>query len=133
MVTRRDFLRLLGICAASAALPVPKFVLAEPRIIIPSYPVELGAIRVSGTYDMYRCRFLIRLDAFNGKTNDQFSVDMNIPESSDPMENRKNYLEQLKLGEELLLGSLLNEGWMASDMIALPPIPGCHNFDWMHA
>ena len=127
-LTRRGFLRLMAACAATVAMPVPQFVLAEPMVVIPSMPVALGGIRVLSQFDIRNDRFIVRLDACNGK--DQFGVDFWVAGSGDI---RKDYLEHRAVAEQVLRESMLHEGWLASDMIALPLPLGYKEPDWMRA
>ena len=125
-MNRRGFLKLLSAFSATVALPVPEFVLADPLVILPEMPITLGNIRRIGAYDIRQDRYIIRLDACNGK--DQYGVDFAISSFGDM---KHNYIETLKVAETVLRDAIISAGWLASDLIALPTPHGWSEPDWM--
>lgn len=128
-MNRRGFLQLLSAVAATAAIPVPKFVLEEPLVVVPSMPIALGAIREVGYYDIECDQYIVRLDAYNGL--DQFGVDFRVPVLLNGM--RDQYLRTRKIAEECLYNMLIEEKWNAGSMIALPSPSGYVEPEWMRA
>jgi hypothetical protein len=130
-MNRRSFLKLVSSVAVSA-VAVPPFVLVEPQIIIPSNKTVLGAIREIASYDINQDRVMVRLDAFNGV--EQFCVDF-VVTGENLAESRAHYVIARALAERALREALINRGWRATDMIALPTPPGYEpsNFRFLRA
>lgn len=114
-IDRRGFLRLMGMAGAVAA--VPKFVLAEPGIIVPKMPLELGKLRELAVYQIEFDNFVVRLDAFNGK--EQFHVETCIKGRS-AEELRSRYLRAREVAQMVLTDRLKFEKWNVRDMVSLP-------------
>lgn len=123
---------MLSAVAATAVLPVPEFVLAEPQILISTLPIELGLIRTIYHYDIRNDRGIVRMDALNGKTHEQFGVDF-IVVGLRAEQIRENYLKALEPASLVLHDAIKNHEWLASDMVALPMPRGYVAPDWMHA
>lgn len=128
-IGRRGFLKLLGAITASVLVPVPAFVLAEPEILIPEYPVELGTIRAIACYESQWDHFAVRLDAYNGR--DQFGIDFHIANLSDIKKIRVEYLKNREIAQSFLREAMDEKGWTASDMITLPIPDDYKEPEWM--
>lgn len=127
-ITRRGFLKLVSAVTASAVIPATAFVLADPEQIIEEMPFEIGSIRAISIYEIGWDRHIVRLDAFNRKTNEQFGVDFVFKAA-----NRECYLSARKAAERVLTDSVKQSKWLASDMIALPIPSGYREPAWMRA
>ena len=127
-MNRRGILQLLSAMAASAAVPVPDFVLAESGVLIPDKPIILGSIRALTGNSIYTDEVIVRLEAYNGR--EQFGVDFVVPNGTDM---RQRYLEARVFAEQVLRDTLIQEKWMATDMIALPIPAGYVEPEWMRA
>ena len=119
-MNRRNFLKLLSAVPATLLLPVPDFVLAAPGIPIADKPIMLGKVRIAWSNDIYQDRFIFRLDACNGR--DQFSVDFVLGNKNSIEELKQHYRQTRDVVQSVLHDRLVAEKWMASDLIALPPL-----------
>ena len=129
-MNRRGFLQLLAAAPASILIPVPKFVLAEPEIILPSNPIFLGTIRAITEYDFRMDRWIVRLDALNKTLNHQLGIDFALSGYGDV---RKNYLLTRKFAEEHLRQRIIEEKWVSTDMTAIPIPLGYIEPEWMRS
>ena len=120
---------MVSAVVATAAMPVPNFVLAEPGVVVPSMPVELGTVRTLAEYDINLDRFVVRIDVFNGRN--QWGVDFWVANAKDASSIRRGYLENRSIAEGVLQDSLIHENVLASDLIALPLPPGYKEPAWM--
>lgn len=139
-VNRRGFLKLLSAVAASAAMPVPTFVLAEPEVQIAAMPVELGMIRSMCVYDISKDLHLVRFDAMNGRKGEQLNVTIAVPpiyRKSDEQyvsDMRTAYLHERQRAHDLLRNEMIKREWMASDLMPLEMPPGVHALpQWMYS
>ena len=132
-VTRRGFLRAMSAIAASVAIPVPQFVLAESGIIVPHMPIELGTIRTLAQYTIHRDEYVVRLDALNRRTQDQFHVDFAVRCNARKEQWRDKYIEARNVAESVLADMMRHHGWRADELISLPVPHGYAEPDWMRA
>lgn len=129
-LSRRGFLKLMGVASTLPLVGIPQFVLANPSEVIAGAPFQLGAIRAMGLYDSdsWDDRYIVRLDAYNGR--DQFSVDFVVAgKNKDGI--RTAYFDNRKIAEEVLRNDLRANGWKAADLIALPVPANYRAPEWM--
>jgi hypothetical protein len=124
---------MLAAVSATAALPVPAFVLAEIGLVIPRMPVELGAIRVCSQNDLNTYTVSLRFDALNLRTQEQLVVDARIAVKPTLMEMRKEYLLAREPAEWLLRKEIEHRKWRADDLAYMPPPAGWIEPPWMRA
>ena len=134
-MNRRGFLRMLGALAATAALPVPEFVLAEPQVVVAEFPIHLSDIRQTFGYDIYRDVAIVRLDVFNKRLQEQFFYNMAIPDYGDVNKVREKYLMSREEAQAYLRKEITSRNWNVADMAPLPSVQ--HNFgrpvpEWAH-
>jgi hypothetical protein len=131
MMDRRGFLKMLSAVGASALLPVPAFVLAEPQIVLPAMPITLGKIRVCGMYSVEDDAYMVRLDALNKKLGEQFCVDFRVRMLGE--RTRDEYLRSLEPAQLHLRAVMMDHKWRADDMVLLPHPAGWQAPKWMDA
>ncbi len=118
-IKRRGFLRMLSAVAVSAAMPCPVFAFAESGLVVPNKPIELGSIRELVAYEINRDDYVIRLDALNGRTNEQIFVQANLSDLTGLRYQTKYEYAHPKL-QKILREEIIKRGWRADDLVALP-------------
>ena len=130
-INRRCFMQMLGAVAASAVIPVPKFVLTDVGVLVPSAPVNLGLIRACHLYRPDMDGHLIRLEALNVVTREQIGIDFIIPNFKEKSRIREAYLDARFGAEQGLHDDIKQAGWNMADMRQLPAIPDYALPEWL--
>lgn len=123
---------MLSASAASIILPVPKFVLSAPEIVIPEFPIILGSVREIMEYEPRTDLCIFNIDAFNGREQISVCFRGHINENNRE-ESKKNYLISRQRAQQVLRDRLIKEKWDISEMIRLPIHSGLYVPDWLRA
>ena len=130
-MNRRSFFKVIAAIGASTALPTR---LIEAAAIIPQGFSQVGLIRETTAYNLYKDMWVLRFDAlFNGldgtltDNTQQYGIDMMI--SKEPSkEELKEYRITAKMALEK---AMARDGWSWQQAIELRPIKNYSKPEWM--
>ena len=115
-VSRRTFLKVLGLAGAAAASPAVATQLIEANAVVPAGRTHIGLIRECIAYDPYRDEGIVRYDILSADSTLQLGVDARLSRNHDQEE-----LDRVRTTcKQVLENEMKHRGLTWADLRPLP-------------